>query len=117
MVRMNTVRSHDEEYFMQLDQRISKDADIDLRGNHAFDLISTATKVPPSWFPVAQYLFAKLPLTPRNAWLEAGKTRTTDIGQTETRNQITLPQVSLVFRKYDRWILSTIRRSSLHVVA
>ena len=29
MVRMNTVRSHDEEYFMQLDQRISK-ADIDL---------------------------------------------------------------------------------------
>ncbi|MBT3638047.1 MAG: hypothetical protein HN531_14000 [Opitutae bacterium] len=30
MVRMNTVRSHDEEYFMQLDQRISKDVDIDL---------------------------------------------------------------------------------------
>ena len=30
MVRMNTVRSHDEEYFMQLDQRISKGADIDL---------------------------------------------------------------------------------------
>jgi flagellin-like hook-associated protein FlgL len=30
MVRMNTVRSHDEEYFMQIDQRISKDVDIDL---------------------------------------------------------------------------------------
>ncbi len=30
MVRMNTVRSHDEDYFMQLDQRISKDVDIDL---------------------------------------------------------------------------------------
>lgn len=30
MVRMNTVRSHDEDYFMQLDQRISKDIDIDL---------------------------------------------------------------------------------------
>jgi len=30
MVRMNTVRAHDEEYFMQLDQRISKDIDIDL---------------------------------------------------------------------------------------
>lgn len=30
MVRMNTVRSHDEDYFMQLDQRIAKDVDIDL---------------------------------------------------------------------------------------
>jgi len=30
MVRMNTVRAHDEDYFMQLDQRISKDVDIDL---------------------------------------------------------------------------------------
>ena len=30
MVRMNTVRAHDEDYFMQLDQRISKDIDIDL---------------------------------------------------------------------------------------
>ena len=30
MVRMETVRAHDEDYFMQLDQRISRDIDIDL---------------------------------------------------------------------------------------
>ena len=34
MVRMDTVRAHDEDYFMQLDQRISKDIDIDLSGGH-----------------------------------------------------------------------------------
>ena len=30
MVRMETVKAHDEDYFMQLDQRISRDLDIDL---------------------------------------------------------------------------------------
>ena len=30
MVRMETVRSHDEDYFVQLDQRIARDVDIDL---------------------------------------------------------------------------------------
>ena len=30
MVRMETVKSHDEDYFVQLDQRISNDVDIDL---------------------------------------------------------------------------------------
>jgi flagellin-like hook-associated protein FlgL len=30
MVRMETVRAHDEDYFVQLDQRISNDVDIDL---------------------------------------------------------------------------------------
>ena len=30
MVRMNTVRSHDEEYFLELDQRLAKDLDVDL---------------------------------------------------------------------------------------
>jgi flagellin-like hook-associated protein FlgL len=30
MVRMETVRAHDEDYFVQLDQRIAKDVDIDL---------------------------------------------------------------------------------------
>ena len=30
MVRMETVRAHDEDYFMQLDQRISRDLDVDL---------------------------------------------------------------------------------------
>ena len=30
MVRMETVKAHDEDYFMQLDQRISRDLDVDL---------------------------------------------------------------------------------------
>ena len=30
MVRMETVRAHDEYYFVQLDKRIAKDVDIDL---------------------------------------------------------------------------------------
>jgi len=30
MVRMNTVRSHDEEYFLEIDQRLAKDLDVDL---------------------------------------------------------------------------------------
>jgi len=30
MVRMETVKAHDEDYFMQLDQRVSRDLDIDL---------------------------------------------------------------------------------------
>ena len=30
MLRMETVKAHDEDYFMQLDQRISRDLDIDL---------------------------------------------------------------------------------------
>ena len=29
MVRMETVRAHDEDYFVQLDQRIAKDVDIE----------------------------------------------------------------------------------------
>ena len=30
MVRMNTVRSHDEEYFLEIDQRLAQDLDVDL---------------------------------------------------------------------------------------
>jgi flagellar hook-associated protein 3 FlgL len=30
IVRMDTAKAHDEEYFMELDQRISRDIDIDL---------------------------------------------------------------------------------------
>ena len=30
MVRMNTVRSHDEEYFLEIEQRLAKDLDVDL---------------------------------------------------------------------------------------
>ena len=30
IVRMDTAKSHDEEYFMELDKRISRDIDIDL---------------------------------------------------------------------------------------
>ena len=30
MLRMETVKAHDEDYFVQLDQRISNDVDIDL---------------------------------------------------------------------------------------
>ena len=30
MVRMNTVRSHDEEYYLEIDQRLSNDLDVDI---------------------------------------------------------------------------------------
>ena len=30
MVRMETVKSHDEDYFMELEERISRDLDVDL---------------------------------------------------------------------------------------
>ena len=30
MVRINTVRSHDEEYFLEIEQRLAKDLDVDL---------------------------------------------------------------------------------------
>ena len=30
LIRMNTVRAHDEEYHLEIDQRLAKDLDIDL---------------------------------------------------------------------------------------
>ena len=30
MVRMETVQSHDEDYYMEIDQRVSRDLDVDM---------------------------------------------------------------------------------------